>query len=193
MMEYAKLYWGRPARKRAKERGLKIPKWLKNKKRRSNKQGGTLMERAADMRSNPTRHEQLFMMALPKKLQAAYSFQHILAPYIVDFYFYKYNLAVEIDGLSHYQNKPYDERRDKLISDRHGVKVVRFSNYDVEGNPKHVMNRLQSILGHQAGKVSQSRFPRVVSAPSPKGGLPENRSESREHAAPETKVLQPLD
>jgi len=193
MMEYAKLYNLRPASKKIKNNKHKMPKWLRNKKRRPNMTGGTIAQRATDMRSNPTRHEEMFMRILPRKFQGRYAFQHVMAPYIVDFYFWKEKLAVEIDGPSHFQQIEYDRNRDERIRLRYGAKVIRFLNSDVESRSKNVLDRLHRALKYQASEASESRFPRVVSAPSPKGGTPENRVESREHAAQVAKVHQPLD
>ena len=53
--------------------------------------------------------------------------------YIVDFYCWKGNLAVELDGSQHYepQVQVYDQRRSAYLEEELGMQVLRFTNEEV--------------------------------------------------------------
>ncbi len=56
-------------------------------------------------------------------------------------------LAIELDGSQHYQGKgeQYDIQR-TLYLEKHGIKVVRFSNTDVKTNMQGVLMKIQAEL-----------------------------------------------
>ena len=53
--------------------------------------------------------------------------------FIVDFYCHKAKLIVEIDGSQHYTDEgiEYDRERTSILEE-YNLKVIRFSNYDVD-------------------------------------------------------------
>jgi very-short-patch-repair endonuclease len=53
--------------------------------------------------------------------------QHPVGPFIVDFFCYQQQLAVELDGGQHYEQaaQAYDERRTRYLNER-GIRVLRF-------------------------------------------------------------------
>ena len=65
--------------------------------------------------------------------------QKIIENYIVDFYCPAAKLAIEIDGNQHQIDEIYecDQQRTQVINE-HGIKVIRFSNADVD-------NRFESV------------------------------------------------
>ena len=61
--------------------------------------------------------------------------QRIIDNFIVDFYCSKAKLVVELDGSQHFteQGEAYDKERTAIL-ESYGIKVIRFSNYDVDTN-----------------------------------------------------------
>jgi very-short-patch-repair endonuclease len=64
--------------------------------------------------------------------------------FIVDFYFAKLKLALEIDGKIHLKRKKYDKSRDKILRDL-GIKVIHLDNEEVNDIDK-LRNKLVRIL-----------------------------------------------
>ena len=51
--------------------------------------------------------------------------------YVPDFYCFKENLAIELDGKIHRFTKAKDKRRDDILGDL-GIRVIRFKNEELE-------------------------------------------------------------
>ena len=71
--------------------------------------------------------------------------QHPYGIYILDFYCFETNLAIEIDGLIHLKRLEYDEERTKYLEST-GLKVVRFNNKDVEDRIDWVLDKIKLSL-----------------------------------------------
>ena len=71
--------------------------------------------------------------------------QHPYGMYIIDFYCDKANLAIEIDGDIHQYKKTYDKERTKYLEST-GIKVIRFSNEDVEKSLDQVLDKICDCL-----------------------------------------------
>ena len=73
--------------------------------------------------------------------------QKIIGKYIVDFYYSKANLVIELDGGQHYSEigKAKDRTRDDVLT-KMGIKVLRFSDRDVFENIGGVMEEIWSCL-----------------------------------------------
>ena len=58
--------------------------------------------------------------------------QHVIKPYIVDFYCHEIGLVVELDGSQHAlpEHQIYDAKRTEFL-DALGLTVVRYWNHDV--------------------------------------------------------------
>lgn len=65
--------------------------------------------------------------------------------FIADFYCHECKIVVEIDGKIHDNQKEYDQFRTEII-EQFGIKVVRFTNNDVENNIENVLSELKKIL-----------------------------------------------
>ncbi len=105
-----------------------------------------LRHRAANIRKNPTHAERILWSKLRARRLKGYKFrrQHILFPYIVDFYCFKMKLAVEVDGETHNnaaQAKTDEFRRAKL-REVHGVEVLHFSNHQVRYDLTNVLHTI---------------------------------------------------
>jgi very-short-patch-repair endonuclease len=107
---------------------------------------GVLEGYAEDMRNNPTKAEAVFKMWLDKWIKSdfydvpevsTYTWQKVFnekgAKRIADFYFPKAKLIVEIDGGYHDnpEQKIADEKREKELKKKFGVRFIRFTNKDV--------------------------------------------------------------
>lgn len=102
------------------------------------------------MRDNPTKHENILWKKLKKKaLGFTFHRQKLIKGYIVDFWCPAKALAVEVDGDSHLTNKTYDKRRDAHLS-AIGVKVIRFTNSQVENETDSVIREILLTLSAMA-------------------------------------------
>ena len=72
--------------------------------------------------------------------------QHVIAPYIVDFYCHEIGLVIELDGSQHGTDdgKEYDAERTKFL-EALGLKVVRYWNHDVLGRTEVVLEDLWQV------------------------------------------------
>ena len=68
--------------------------------------------------------------------------------FIADFYCYEKKLVVEIDGGIHESQKEYDELRKEIINVL-GLRIVRFSDFDILNNLEKVVSGLNAILPYQ--------------------------------------------
>ena len=108
-----------------------------------------------ELRKNQTKSEIIFWDAVKNRQHQGIKFfrQHpIFVKYmnhdsffIADFYSRERHVVVEIDGKSHEYQKDYDELRSELIN-RLGVRVVRFSNEEIERDLPKVLERLEKIV-----------------------------------------------
>lgn len=93
--------------------------------------------------ATPAETKLLQLINADSQLSGTVKFQHILSPYIVDFYFPSKKVAVELDGSSHISKKKYDDSRSEHIKTKYRVKVIRFSNSDVFNNPDLVIQKIR--------------------------------------------------
>jgi very-short-patch-repair endonuclease len=69
--------------------------------------------------------------------------QHPIDFFIADFYCHEARLVVEIDGEIHEDNKDYDDRRSAAM-EKYLVKVIRFTNSEVENKIEQVINLIKA-------------------------------------------------
>ena len=72
--------------------------------------------------------------------------QHVIAPYIVDFYCHELGLVIELDGSQHGTDDAieYDAERTKFL-EALNLKVVRYWNHEVLQNMDVVLEDLCNI------------------------------------------------
>jgi leucyl-tRNA synthetase len=98
-----------------------------------------LLERAKEMRNNPTEAEKMLWLNLKSKaLDYKFRQQHLIADFIVDFVCLSKKLVVEVDGGIHDDREEADAERTKVLNEK-GFKVIRFNN-------KEVLNNIDSVL-----------------------------------------------
>ena len=108
-----------------------------------------LIERAQEMRANPTQSEAALWSALKgKKLDVKFRQQHLIGDYIVDFVCLSKQLIIEVDGKIHETQVEEDKKRTETLENE-GYKVVRFTNEEVLGNLLGVLSRIEDELAHR--------------------------------------------
>ena len=106
-----------------------------------------LIEQARTLRQEKTDAEDLLWFFLRNRKLNNYKFrrQHPLPDgYILDFYCSQAKVGVELDGYYHQgkKQKYYDLARDRVIKERHGIRVLRFWNSEVENNLEEVLEKI---------------------------------------------------
>ncbi len=104
------------------------------------------------LRNNMTKAEIILWSKLKGRKLLNYKFrrQHGIGDYIVDFYCPELNLAIEVDGESHYtdKGKAQDKQRTEFLNN-FGINFLRFTNpqikHNVEGVLEHIMTVIKKI------------------------------------------------
>ena len=97
-----------------------------------------LVDRARNMRKEPTEEENKLWHLYLKNLKPRFTRQKIIGSYIVDFYCPKLKIVIEIDGVQHYleENIEYEKRRESYLQNK-GIKLLRFYNSDINKELKN--------------------------------------------------------
>ena len=105
-----------------------------------------LLERAKELRRHMTRAEAQLWFEYLQSFKYPVLRQKPIDNYIVDFYCSKLKLVIEIDGDSHYteEGKTYDEERTRIL-ESYGLRVLRFSNTDVQDNLEVICRNIDGI------------------------------------------------
>ena len=111
------------------------------------KKNNLLLDTARELRQTITKQEKHlwydFLRYYPVKIYK----QRIIDSFIVDFYCAKAKLVIEIDGAQHYT--PQGENHDRLRTEalqKYGLKVLRFSNNDVDSRFDYVCNTIDTVI-----------------------------------------------
>ena len=94
-----------------------------------------LTSNAKTLRKNMTKEERHLWYDFLKNLPITINRQKVIGNYIVDFYCSEFKTIIELDGSQHYEDKGQqnDKLRDEYFKSL-GIKVLRYSNYDVNKN-----------------------------------------------------------
>ncbi|WP_339791199.1 DUF559 domain-containing protein [uncultured Imperialibacter sp.] len=107
-----------------------------------------IFKNAKKLRANQTLAEKLLWEELRanKLLGLRFKRQHPIGTFVADFYSHPVRLVIEIDGGYHdlAEQMEYDAGRTEEI-EQFGVKVIRFTNAEVEGNIKSVIEQIKTI------------------------------------------------
>ena len=108
-------------------------------------------EVAKILTKNMTLHEKLLWgkLKLKKICGAKIRCQHPIDFFIADFYCHAARLVIEVDGNQHNQQKDYDIGRSAEMA-RYFIKVIRFSNSEVENNMEGVVTMIENEV---AGRI----------------------------------------
>ena len=107
-----------------------------------------LLEKAKEMRKNPTPAEAVLWQQLKgKKLGDKFRQQHLIDNFIVDFVCLSKNLIIEVDGEYHTSTDQIEKDKERTrILENLGYKVVRFTNQQVIGNIDETLSKIQEEL-----------------------------------------------
>ena len=110
---------------------------------------------ARTLRKNLTRQERHLWYDFLRYCHPRFRRQEIIGSYIADFYCHEAKLLIELDGSQHYEPEQRD-RDNARTSYFHefGIKVLRFSNLDIDRNFDGVCQAIISALEHCNAKVS---------------------------------------
>lgn len=104
------------------------------------------VERARTLRREMTAAEELLWQGLRGKAAGIrVRTQHVILGWIVDFYFARASLVVEVDGDVHDLQIDEDLRRSLALAEA-GLKVLRFRNDEVLVNVRSVIDRIGDEL-----------------------------------------------
>ncbi|NNP67878.1 DUF559 domain-containing protein [Acinetobacter sp. Ac_5812] len=114
-----------------------------------------LLEFAKAMRSNATDAEHLMWQLLRAKrfMNLKFRRQHVIAPYIVDFYCHELCLVIELDGSQHgtEDGRAYDAERTKFL-EALDLKVERYWNHEILKNTERVLDDLWNVCSYLKNK-----------------------------------------
>lgn len=120
------------------------------------KKNNKLLENARYLRREMTRHEKHlwydFLQHYPIKIYK----QRIIDNFIADFYCHKARLVIELDGSQHFtpEGKSYDEARTEIIN-QYGVKVIRYSNLDIDEKFDGVCFEIDRIIKERIKEITE--------------------------------------
>ncbi|MEQ1321855.1 MULTISPECIES: endonuclease domain-containing protein [Acinetobacter] len=107
-----------------------------------------LLEYAKSMRHDATNAEHLMWQLLRAQrfMNLKFRRQHVIEPYIVDFFCHELGLVVELDGGQHNTDESvaYDNGRTQFL-EALGLKVIRYWNDDVLDRSEVVLEDLRNI------------------------------------------------
>jgi very-short-patch-repair endonuclease len=116
------------------------------------------------MRRNPTPFEIIVWKYISRSQLSGFKFrrQHVIVPFIVDFFCPAKSLAIEIDGHTHEYER--DRARDAQLLQA-GVSTLHFTNKDVAQNIEGVVTSIQHALNYTPDRWQEQPHPN----PSPEG------------------------
>ena len=105
------------------------------------------VDRARKLRDEMTRQERKLWYCFLRKYPIRFLRQRPVGNYILDFYCASARLAVELDGGQHYEEEKlaYDARR-TLELERAGIKVLRFTNLQVDREFEAVKDEIHRVI-----------------------------------------------
>ncbi len=106
-----------------------------------------VLETARILRKNTNYHENKLWEKLKSNRICELRFrrQHPIDLFIADFYCHKARLVVEVDGEIHKTREEYDDGRTAEM-EKFGIKVIRFSNKEIEENIETVIEKIKTIV-----------------------------------------------
>ena len=106
-----------------------------------------LLQTAKMLRKTLTPQERKLWYTFLRKYPVKIYKQRIIDSFIVDFYCASARLVIEVDGSHHFsqQGVAYDKERSAII-EGYDVKVLRFSNYEVDTSFKEVCETIDAEI-----------------------------------------------
>jgi len=104
-----------------------------------------IVDFAKYMRFNPTYGEYIIFHEYLEKRSEKFRRQHIIKPFIADFYCHSLNLVIEIDGSSHENKLEYDKRRELFLINK-GIFIARVPEKECKTNLSGVVSFLADVI-----------------------------------------------
>lgn len=107
---------------------------------------------AKKLRSDMTKEEKHLWYDFLKNLPFTVNRQKVIHKYIVDFYIASAKIVIELDGSQHYEYEGIknDAQRDSFLNEL-GIKVLRYSNKDINSNFEAVCQDILKYLDTSSG------------------------------------------
>jgi len=104
-------------------------------------------KRARELRESPTEAERVLWNHIRRRQLGGHRFrrQHLIGPYVVDFFCFQKGLALEIDGGQHSERAGLDAERTAWLEGR-GYQVLRFWNNQVQNEIEAVKEAILHAL-----------------------------------------------
>jgi very-short-patch-repair endonuclease len=111
------------------------------------KYNGNNISLAKALRKNLTQQERHLWYDFLSKYEVRFQRQKAIDNFIVDFYYHKARLIIEIDGSQHYTEKAIqrDSFRTEVL-EGYDLKVVRFTNSDINNRFYEVCNYIDAVV-----------------------------------------------
>lgn len=108
------------------------------------------------MRGHATKAENLLWQQLRRNTLGAHKFrrQHVIGPFIVDFYCVSARLVIEVDGSIHQNQTARDVERQTYLEGL-GLTVLRISNDEVLHEMPSVLTRITHCIQNESPLSSQ--------------------------------------
>lgn len=96
---------------------------------------GKLIPRAQELRKKATKQENHLWYDFLRDYPVRFQRQKTIDSFIADFYCHTARLIIELDGSQHYEEQGIERDKERTaILEQYGLKVIRFSNLDVDRN-----------------------------------------------------------
>ena len=107
-----------------------------------------LVDFAKSHRKQPTKAESLFWWIIRDRRMLWYKFkrENVIWNFILDFYCSELLLWIEIDGWYHNEFQDYDDERSNRLYDNYNIKIIRFTNDEIENNLEWVAQYLEEVI-----------------------------------------------
>ena len=114
-----------------------------------------LIDFAKSHRKQQTRAEYLLWWIVRNKKMLWYKFkrENLIWNFILDFYCSELLLWIEIDWWYHNEVQDYDDERSNWLYDNYGIKIVRFTNDEVEKNLDWMVQCLNEIIKEREKEI----------------------------------------
>ena len=108
--------------------------------------------KAQTLRKNQTKEENHLWYDFLKTYPIQFKRQYQVGPYYADFYCYRAQLVVELDGSQHYEKEAiqYDAQRTAYFNTQ-GLQVLRFANTDIWKNFAGVCETIDAQVRKRLG------------------------------------------
>ena len=104
-----------------------------------------LKKYAQRLRREMTKEERHLWYDFLKQREETVKRQHVIGPYIVDFYCAAAKLVIELDGSQHYEEPENDKIRDRWLLEQ-GLLVKRYSNADINQRFSYVCEDIYETI-----------------------------------------------